>query len=108
MLSDDPDVFVFLDPPYDIKSFLYGKKGGMHKGFNHMEFAANLCAHKCKMMVTYNSNEHIRGWFKGWTQKEWDLTYTMQSKGAYLEDQKNRKELLCLNYETPASTILDA
>ena len=108
LLSDDPDVFVFLDPPYDIKSFLYGKKGGMHKGFNHMQFAANLCAHKCMMMVTYNSNEVIRDWFKGWNQKEWDLTYTMQSKGAYLEDQKNRKELLCLNYETPSSSILDA
>ena len=25
--------FIYLDPPYDIKDNLYGKKGDMHKGF---------------------------------------------------------------------------
>ena len=31
MLSDEKDVFSYLDPPYDIKDNLYGKKGDMHK-----------------------------------------------------------------------------
>lgn len=108
LLSDDPNIFVFLDPPYDIKSSLYGKKGEMHKGFDHMQFAEELCKRNCMMMVTYNSNEHIRDWFKGWDQREWDLTYTMQSRGAYLQEQKSRKELLCLNYETPSLSVLEA
>ena len=30
---------MYLDPPYDIKDNLYGKKGAMHKGFNHDQFA---------------------------------------------------------------------
>ena len=31
MLSDEKNVFTYLDPPYDIKDNLYGKKGDMHK-----------------------------------------------------------------------------
>ena len=29
------NTFVFLDPPYDIKDFLYGKNREMHKSFDH-------------------------------------------------------------------------
>ena len=32
-------LFMYLDPPYDIKDNLYGKKGAMHKGFDHDQFA---------------------------------------------------------------------
>ena len=31
-MTDDKGAFVYLDPPYEIKSNLYGKKGNMHKG----------------------------------------------------------------------------
>ena len=31
--SDNDKIFTYLDPPYEIKSNLYGKKGNMHKGF---------------------------------------------------------------------------
>lgn len=118
LLCDDPSVFVFLDPPYDLKTdyllsggdgeALYGKKGEMHRGFNHVEFAETLNSHKCMQMVTYNSNENIRNLFDGWHQKEWDLTYSMnnQSKN-YVEAQKDRKELLCLNYEPQSINTLD-
>ena len=52
------------------------------------------------MMVTYNSNENIRTLFEGWRQTEWDLTYSMNNGSkAYQEAQKDRKELLCINYE---------
>ena len=91
--------FVFLDPPYDIKDSLYGKKGNMHKGFDHELFAAhcNNSDHKC--MITYNSDIFVKERFPGWYQKDWDLTYTMRSTGTYTKDQKKRKELLLLNYE---------
>ena len=39
MLGDGEKTFVYLDPPYDIKDNLYGKKGSMHKKFNHDNFA---------------------------------------------------------------------
>tara|TARA_E500000318_G_scaffold23304_1_gene23700 strand:+ start:2578 stop:3453 length:876 start_codon:yes stop_codon:yes gene_type:complete len=110
LLTNDKNTFVFLDPPYDLKKdytlaggdgeALYGKKGNMHKGFNHVEFAEKLNQHECMMMVTYNSNENIRNLFKGWKQKEWDLTYSMINGNIkYQEAQKDRKELLCINYE---------
>ena len=113
LLTNDKNTFVFLDPPYDLKKdytlaggdgeALYGKKGNMHKGFNHVEFAEKLNQHDCMMMVTYNSNENIRKLFEGWKQEEWDLTYTMSNGNIkYQEAQKERKELLCINYEVGA------
>jgi DNA adenine methylase len=94
------DSFVFLDPPYDIKDNLYGKKGDMHKGFDHEMFAAHCCNSQQKCMITYNSDIFIKERFPGWYQQDWDLTYTMRSTGTYTRDQKERKELLLLNYET--------
>lgn len=93
--------FVFLDPPYDIKDNLYGKKGNMHKGFDHELFAAHCCNSEQKCMITYNSDIFVKERFPGWYQKDWDLTYTMRSTGSYTKNQKSRKELLLLNYELP-------
>jgi len=46
MNADGSDnTFVFLDPPYDIKDFLYGKNREMHKSFDHNLFAENV--YKC-------------------------------------------------------------
>ena len=41
-MTDEKDIFVYLDPPYDIKSNLYGKKGNMHRGFDHDKFFYDL------------------------------------------------------------------
>ncbi|MEO5674074.1 MAG: DNA adenine methylase, partial [Chitinophagales bacterium] len=38
-LEKHPFMFTYLDPPYLIKSSLYGKKGNAHKDFNHEELA---------------------------------------------------------------------
>lgn len=92
------DAFVFLDPPYDIKDNLYGKKGSMHKGFDHEWFAAQCRTSEQKCMITYNSDIYVKERFPGWYKKDWDLTYTMRSTGTYTRDQKERKELLLLNY----------
>jgi len=93
------DEFVFLDPPYDIKDSLYGKKGNMHKGFDHEMFAGYCNNSDSKCMITYNSDIFVKDRFPGWYQKDWDLTYTMRSNLKYTKDQKKRKELLLLNYE---------
>ena len=99
MLSDDLDSFVYLDPPYEIKSNLYGRKGNMHKGFNHDEFASWCDNYKSPILISYNSSQLIRDRFEKWTVAEFAHTYTMRSTGCYNKEQASRKELVLMNYE---------
>ena len=91
--------FVYMDPPYDIKDNLYGKKGGMHKGFDHDKFATDCDEYTSRMLISYNSSQLVKNRFKEWTVKEFAHTYTMRSVGCYNRDQAKRKELVLLNYE---------
>ena len=93
-------LFMYLDPPYDIKDNLYGKSGSMHKKFDHDKFAEDCDNQDVSMMVSYNSSQLVKNRFKDWTAIEFDLTYTMRSVGEYMRDQQQRKELLLLNYGT--------
>ena len=99
MLTDDKNVFTYLDPPYDIKDNLYGRKGGMHKKFDHDEFADWCDRFTSSMLISYNSNQIVKDRFKEWTVAEFAHTYTMRSVGCYNIDQASRKELVLLNYE---------
>lgn len=92
------NAFVYLDPPYDIKDNLYGNKGSMHKGFDHDQFAADCDNSSLHMLISYNSSQLVKDRFSKWSAVEFDHTYTMRSTGDYLMDQKDRKELLLLNY----------
>ena len=91
-------IFMYLDPPYDIKDNLYGKKGSMHKHFDHDKFAEDCDKYDIPMMVSYNSDQLVKDRFKNWNAAEFDLTYTMRSVGEYMREQKTRKELLLCNY----------
>ena len=98
-------LFMYLDPPYDIKDNLYGKKGAMHKSFDHDKFAADCDVHNnIKMLISYNSDQLVKDRFKNWKASEFKLTYTMRSVGDYMKDQQERKELLLFNYELPEVT----
>ena len=101
LLDGDTTAFVYLDPPYDIKDNLYGRKGSMHKGFDHDKFAAD-CDFRYPMhqLISYNSDQLVKDRFKNWNMGEFDLTYTMRSVGEYMREQKDRKELLLFNYGT--------
>ena len=93
------DVFVYLDPPYEIaESTLYGKNGSMHKKFDHDEFAKNCNECSMDMMISYNADQSIKDRFQGWNEIEFDHTYSMRSVGKYMENQKERKELVLTNY----------
>ena len=98
LLTDDMGVFVYLDPPYDIKDNLYGRKGSMHKGFDHDKFAADCDRHVCSQLVSYNSSNLVTERFQEWTVGEFAHTYTMRSTGSYTIDQAERKELVLYNY----------
>jgi DNA adenine methylase Dam len=99
MLTDQKNVFVYLDPPYDIKDNLYGRKGSMHKGFDHDKFAADCDRFICPQLISYNNSNLVKERFQGWTVGEFAHTYTMRSVGSYTIDQAERKELVLYNYE---------
>ena len=96
--GSETNAFVYLDPPYDIKDNLYGKKGSMHKRFDHDLFATDCDACSLDCLISYNADQLVKDRFKNWNAGEFDLTYTMRSVGEYMRDQKGRKELLLFNY----------
>ena len=100
LMSDNKNAFIYLDPPYEIGNNLYGKKGDMHKHFNHDDFATVCDEFTAPQLISYNSSQVIRDRFKNWNAAEFDHTYTMRSVGDYMSDQQHRKELLLLNYGT--------
>jgi site-specific DNA-adenine methylase len=105
LMDGNKGAFMYLDPPYDIKDNLYGHKGSMHKGFDHDKFAADCDANGMDQLISYNSDQLVKDRFKGWFAAEFDLTYTMRSVGEYMRDQKNRKELLLMNYEVSSNLV---
>ena len=100
LMDGDTTAFVYLDPPYDIKDNLYGRKGSMHKGFDHDKFATDCDSCSMHQLISYNSDQLVKDRFKNWNAAEFDLTYTMRSVGEYMREQKQRKELLLFNYGT--------
>ena len=99
LLTDDKECFTYLDPPYEIGSNLYGKRGSMHRSFDHDQFAADCDRFVGPQLVSYNSSQLIKDRFTDWNAAEFDLTYTMRSVGEYMKEQKERKELLLFNYD---------
>ena len=99
LLDDNTKAFVYLDPPYEISDALYGKKGNMHKYFDHDAFASSCDTYCCKQMISYNASQCIKDRFKDWGAAEFSHTYTMRSVGDYMKDQNDRKELVLMNYE---------
>ena len=100
LFTDSKECFTYLDPPYEIGSNLYGKKGDMHKLFDHDEFATTCDRFIGPQLISYNSSQLIKERFKEYQTGEFDLTYTMRSVGEYMREQKERKELLLFNYGT--------
>ena len=98
-------IFMYLDPPYDIKDNLYGKSGNMHKRFDHDDFAKQCDHHTSPMLISYNSDQIVKDRFKEWSVSEFAHTYTMRSVGCYNTEQASRKELVLLNYDLPSDSL---
>ena len=101
------NTFVFLDPPYDIKDFLYGKNREMHKSFDHDRFADDVynCIHK--FMITYNVNDRLMELYKNYNLKEWKLRYSMAHRGDKGTDENVKTELLVTNYSIVPQTPIE-
>ena len=107
LFDDDKNTFVFADPPYDIKTFIYGKHGDMHNTFSHKEFHDCVDASSNMIMITYNSNDQLKSAYSNWTSVEWDLTYCMVSTKKYRENEHLKKELLLMKYECKQPSTLE-
>ena len=101
------DAFIFLDPPYDIKDFLYGKNREMHKSFDHNRFAQEVYKCKSKFMITYNLNDRLCELYKDYNLKEWKLRYSMAHRGDKGTDDNIKTELLVTNYDIHPVTPLE-
>ncbi len=72
------NVFAYLDPPYLIKSSLYGKKGDAHKNFDH-DALANILRERKSWILSYNDCEEILQLYKGFHIKMPEWKYGMSS-----------------------------
>ena len=105
--SGSRDTFIFLDPPYDIKDFLYGKNREMHKKFDHDRFADDVYNCLYKFMITYNLNDRLLELYKNYNLKEWKLRYSMAHRGDKGTDENVKTELLVTNYSIVPQTSLE-
>tara|TARA_B100000287_G_scaffold435626_1_gene505072 strand:- start:1100 stop:1957 length:858 start_codon:yes stop_codon:yes gene_type:complete len=95
--------FVFLDPPYKIKSYLYGSDAKLHKDFDHGLFAKNCSQSPWRWMVTYNIDDELSELFKNYHQEEFEITYGMQHRR-----NNRKKELLITNYDINPPTPIES
>lgn len=73
-----PDTFMYLDPPYANGEALYGAKGDMHKGFDHVALA-DLLKQRHGWILSYNDCDEIRDLYRGHKVVEGEWTYGMNN-----------------------------
>jgi DNA adenine methylase len=88
-LERHPQAFLYLDPPYMIKSSLYGTRGSTHRGFDHEGLAEKL-RQRSGWILSYNNCEQVREFYKDFKITFPDWKYGMSS-------DKTSKEVLILN-----------
>lgn len=55
---------IYADPPYFIDTYIYGKNGDMHEGFDHQSFA-NYIRTRRDWILSYNDCPYIRELYAG-------------------------------------------
>lgn len=79
--------FMYLDPPYLLEnSFLYGKNGNTHRGFDH-EKLAEAIRERDGWIMSYNNSEKIRTLYSGHKIIDLNWKYGMNK-------DKNSSEIL--------------
>lgn len=83
------DVLLYLDPPYLIESKLYGRKGDLHKDFDHNKLARILKGRN-KWILSYNNSKEIRDLYEDYPIEIPKWTYGMSNN-------KSSREVLILS-----------
>lgn len=73
---NENDGLIFLDPPYYVKSKLYGNNGDLHENFDH-ERLFKCISKKKNWILTYNNCEYIKNLYKNYKIIETNWTYGM-------------------------------
>jgi DNA adenine methylase len=104
LFDSGEDVFIFLDPPYfsQVKSRLYGKKGDLHKAFDHKRFADNMRKCEHKWLITLDDCAENRRLFNFANIYDWELQYGMNNYKS--PTAAKGKELFICNYDIPGMT----
>ena len=93
--------FIYLDPPYfgNKDKGLYGDKGELHKGFNHLELFdwVNKHRHNNHIMISYDDSPYIRDLYKDYNIYSFDFVYSMTNTGGHL--CKRGQEIVITNYK---------
>lgn len=101
------EVFIFLDPPYfsATKSALYGKRGTLHKNFDHQRFAETMRSCEHQWLITYDNSSYIKELFSFANIYEWNLMYGMRNQTP--QSQQLGNELIITNYSLGQFDLLD-
>lgn len=83
--------FLFLDPPYFVKSNLYGNKGNLHKDFEHIKLSELIKKSKSKFLMTYNDDPFIRELYSEFNIHDVNWAYGMNAS-------KKSSEIIITNY----------
>ena len=99
-ISEIKDYFIYLDPPYysNKDKGLYGKKGELHKNFNHLELFnfVNRLSETNQIMISYDDDPYIRELYKDYNIYNFDFVYSMTNVGGNL--CKVGKEIVIRNF----------
>ena len=58
-IPETDSMVIYADPPYYIETYVYGKDGDMHEGFDHIMFATQIKKRK-SWVLSYNDCRFIR------------------------------------------------
>lgn len=98
-IAKHPNDFLYLDPPYDISSALYGKDGSHHAKFPHKRLADLLTA-RGQWMLSYNDCPRVRLFFEGYRYSKPQWAYSMRS---YKTETHQSNELLIFSNDIDLS-----
>jgi len=91
-ISKHKNILLYLDPPYLIGNKLYGRKGDLHKAFDHEELASILKKRE-KWILSYNADsDKIRELYNDFQIEPLKWTYGMS------KDKKSR-EIIIISHD---------
>lgn len=85
------NALLYLDPPYLIQSKLYGKRGDLHKNFDHIGLA-KILKKRNSWILSYNNSKEIHEMYSDYTILYPDWKYGMSH-------DKSSREVLILSQD---------
>ncbi len=82
---------LYLDPPYMIDQRLYGNKGNLHNGFDHVGLA-KILKKRTNWILSYNDSEKVADLYSGY-----DCYYPKWKYG--MSNNKNSSEVLITSHD---------